>query len=431
MAATFGTSDGALLAAALILVAFSALLAIAETSLVSTTKARARSLVESGHRSARALQRLVDDPEKFMNPVLLMVLVCQLVAATLVAEIADHLFGAFGVAAGLLFEIIVIFVAAESIPKYWAVSQPDRAALLSAPIIAALIAFPPIRSVASILNNIGRFVIRGDPASAQADVTESELLALADVAVESDVIEEEERALLSSIIEFGDTIVREVMVPRPDIVAAESKLSTGQVLEQAIAAGLSRIPIYDESVDDITGVAFTRDLVKAIRRDGESTPVSAYARKARYVPETKRVAPLLREMQRDQFHLAIVVDEYGVTAGLVTLEDLIEELVGEISDEFDTEAPEIETLQNGELLVPGQMAIDEVNDLVDPPLPEGDWDTVGGLVFHLRGQVPNDGDRVVAEPYDLVVERVQGRRIRTVRLIKHSPVDNDAEESRT
>ena len=431
MAATFGTADGALLAAALILVAFSALLAIAETSLVSTTKARARSLVESGHRSARALQRLVDDPEKFMNPVLLMVLVCQLVAATLVAGIADHLFGAFGVAAGLLFEIIVIFVAAESIPKYWAVSQPDRAALLSAPIIAALIAFPPIRSVASILNNIGRFVIRGDSASSQADVTESELLALADVAVESDVIEEEERALLSAIIEFGDTIVREVMVPRPDIVAVESKLSTGQVLEQAIAAGLSRIPIYEESVDDVTGVAFTRDLVKAIRRDGESTPVSAYARKARYVPETKRVAPLLREMQRDQFHLAIVVDEYGVTAGVVTLEDLIEELVGEISDEFDTEAPEIETLQNGELLVPGQMAIDEVNDLVDPPLPEGDWDTVGGLVFHLRGQVPNDGDRVVAEPYDLVVERVQGRRIRTVRLIKHSPVDNDAEESRT
>jgi CBS domain containing-hemolysin-like protein len=397
---------------------------------VSTTKARARSLVEGGHRSARALQRLVDDPEKFMNPVLLMVLVCQLVAATLVAEIADHLFGAFGVAAALLFEIIVIFVAAESIPKYWAVSQPDRAALLSAPIIAALIAFPPIRSVASILNNIGRFVIRGDPASTQPDVTESELLALVDVAVESDVIEEEERALLSSIIEFGDTIVREVMVPRPDIVAVESRLSTGQVLERAIAVGLSRIPVYDDSVDDITGIAFTRDLVKAIRKDGEARPIGAYVRAAHYVPETKRVAPLLREMQREQFHLAIVVDEYGVTAGIVTLEDLIEELVGEISDEFDTEAPEIETLSGDELLVPGQMAIDEVNDVLDPPLPEGDWDTIGGLVFHLRGQVPQVGDQVVAGPYDLVVERVQGRRIRTIRLIKRAAINQAVEEKK-
>jgi putative hemolysin len=431
IAGSFGLSQGGLLAAAVLLVAFSGVLAIAETSLVSTTKARARSLVESGHRSARALEKLVDDPEKFMNPVLLLVLVCQLVAATLVATIADHLFGNLGVVAALVFEIIVIFVAAESIPKYWAVSQPDRAALLSAPIVAALISFPPIRSVASVLNGIGRFVVRGNAGNAQPDVTESELLALVDVAVESDVIEEEERALLSSILEFGDTIVREVMVPRPDIVAVESKMSTGQVLERAITTGLSRIPVYDQSVDDISGIAFTRDLVKAIRNDGESRPISTYARAAHYVPETKRVAPLLREMQREQFHLAVVVDEYGVTAGLVTLEDLIEELVGEIADEFDTEAPEIEVLSPDELLVPGQMPIDEVNDVLDLPLPEGDWDTIGGLVFHLRGQVPQDGDRVVAGPYDLIVERVQARRIRTIRLVKRVPLTGVLEDAKS
>jgi CBS domain containing-hemolysin-like protein len=430
IAATFSASDGAILVAVLVLIAFSGLLAIAETSLVSTSKARARSLVESGHRSARALERLVNDPEKFLAPVLLLVLVCQLVAATLVGVIASHLFGPFGVVAATLFEIIVIFVAAESIPKHWAVNRADRAALMSAPVVAAVIAFPPLRTLSSFLNGISHFILPADPASQQPDVTESELLALADVAVEADVIEEEERALLSSIIEFGDTVVREVMVPRPDIVAVESKMSTGEVLETAITSGLSRIPIYDESVDDITGVAFTRDLVKAIRRDGESRPVSAYAREARYVPETKRVAPLLREMQRDQFHLAIVVDEYGVTAGVVTLEDLIEELIGEISDEFDTEAPEIETMANGALLVPGQMAIDEVNDVLDPPLPEGDWDTIGGLVFHLRGQVPQDGDRVIAGPYDLIVERVQGSRIRTIRLIKRAPIEPVVEETK-
>jgi CBS domain containing-hemolysin-like protein len=427
--AAFGASQAGILVAVIVLVACSGLLAVAETSLVSITKARARSLAEDGRRSAKTLERLVDNPQNFLGPVLFLVLVCQLVAATLVTVIATTLFGSGkGSVAAVVFEIVVIFLVAESIPKNWAVQRVDRAALLSAPIISALIAFPPIRAVSSLMRSITDFVVPLEESEAQPDVTESELLAMADVAFEADVIEAEERVLLNSIIEFGDTIVREVMVPRPDVVAVESTLTCEAVLERAIGSGLSRIPIYTTSIDDITGVAFTRDLVKASWAKRGDEPVSAHAREPRYVPETKRVAPLLREMQREQFHLAVVVDEYGVTAGIVTLEDLIEELVGEIEDEYDHGAPEIETISPDEMLIPGEMAIDEVNEVLDVELPEGDWDTIGGLVFHLAGHVPREGDRIVAGPYDLVVERVQGRRIRKIRLIRTASAADAVEE---
>jgi putative hemolysin len=230
--------------------------------------------------------------------------------------------------------------------------------------------------------------------------------------------------LLTSIIEFGDTIVREVMVPRPDVVAVESTMTCAAVLERAIGSGLSRIPVYATTIDDITGVAFTRDLVKAAWAKRENEPVSAHARQPRYVPETKRVAPLLREMQREQFHLAIVVDEYGVTAGIVTLEDLIEELVGEITDEYDVEEVPPEKLADGTIVVNARMPVDEVNELLEATeLPEGDeWDTVGGLLYSLLGHVPVEGEVAVVDGHRLVAERVQGRRIGRVRI---SPTGGD------
>jgi CBS domain containing-hemolysin-like protein len=310
------------------------------------------------------------------------------------------------------------------------VQRVDRAALLSAPIVSVLIKFLPIRVVSSLMQGITDLVVPLDDSGTNSDVTESELLAMAGVAVEADVIEEEERDLLTSIIEFGDTIVREVMVPRPDVVAVENSMPCRAVLELAISSGLSRIPVFETSVDDITGVVLSRDLVKASWDHLDDQPVRDRAREPRYVPETKRVAPLLREMQQEQFHLAVVVDEYGVTAGIVTLEDLIEELVGEIADESDRDAPRLERVSEDELLIPGQMSIDEVNEVLDVELPEGDWDTIGGLAFHLRGQVPREGDRITVGPYDLVVERVQSRRIRTVRLIRRDHAEIGAEEGR-
>lgn len=239
---------------------------------------------------------------------------------------------------------------------------------------------------------------------------------MADAALEDDVIEREERALIHSIIEFGDTVAREVMVPRTEMLVVEGRDRATDALEVAITAGYSRIPVFEQGIDDIIGILYTKDLMKAIQAGQKDAEVRDLARPPHFVPETKRVAELLREMQAEKRHLSLVVDEYGGTAGLVTLEDLIEELVGEIHDEFDVEEAMVEPMADGGVRVSARMAIDEVNEVIGGAFPEGDWDTVGGLLFNLLGHVPTEGEKVVCDGRTLVAEKVQGRRIGRVRI---------------
>ncbi len=417
-AAHFTGTDGILLAVVLVLLCVSAVLALAETGLTRTSRAKAKALVDAHHRGARALQRLVEDPEGFLAPVLLLVLLSQLVAATLVGVVAAHLFGPWGVAAATAFEVVVIFVFGEAVPKQWAVRHADRAALMAAPVVQTVVGFPPVRWISKLLIGIARVITPGGRSDeGVGDVTESELLAFADVALEDEAIETDERTLIHQIIEFGDTVVREVMVPRPDVIAVEAETPVSEVLERAMAAGYSRIPVYRESIDDVIGIAFTKELVSSMRAGEEGRQVAEVARKAHYVPETKRVAPLLREMQTGQFHIAVVIDEYGGTAGVVTLEDLIEELVGEIVDEFDKNEPLIEDLGNGAFRVSGKMAVAEVNERLGVKLPTDDgWDSIGGLVLARTGHVPAPGEVVEVGPYVITVDGVAGRRIGTLRI---------------
>jgi len=416
---SFTGADGALLVTVFLLVAVSAILSLAETGLTRTSRARAKSLEDAGQRGARSLRRLVEEPERFLAPILLLVLLCQLVAATLVGVVASQLFGPLGVAIATAFEVAVIFVFSEAVPKQWAVRHSDRAALLAAPLVTAMVRFPPTRVVSGALIDLARLITPGGrSARTEADVTESELLAFADVAAQDEAIEHDERALIHSIIEFGDTIVREVMVPRPDVVAVEDSAEVGAVLERAIEAGYSRIPVFNQSLDDVVGIAFTKDLIRAVRAGKEHHPVSEVSRPPNYVPETKRVAPLMREMQAGQFHLAVVIDEYGGTAGVVTLEDLIEELVGEIVDEFDVDEPLIEPLGGGQFRVSSKIPVDEVNERLGAELPAGDWDTIGGLVLALTGHVPAEGESIEVDDHLLVAERLQGRRIGSVRILR-------------
>jgi putative hemolysin len=413
------STDSWILVAVAFLIMCSAVLALAETGLTRTSKVRAKALEDSGARGAKTLRRLVEQPENFLAPVLLLVLLCQLVAATLVGVVAAHVFGPVGVAVATAFEVVFIFVFGEAVPKQWAVRHPDRAALTAAPLVSALVGFPPIRVLSVGLISIARFLTPGGrhPRSSGSEVTESELLAFTDVAVEEEAIESDERELIHSIIEFGDTIVREVMVPRPDIVAFEAATLVEAVLEGAISAGFSRLPVYEGNMDQIVGIAYTKDLVLAVRRGDADRPVAEIARAPHFVPETKRVAPLLREMQRGRFHLAMVVDEYGGTAGIVSLEDLIEELVGEISDEYDIVEPTLERLNDGRYRVPSIMPVDEVNELLGADLPLGDdWDTIGGLVMAQAGHIPTEGESIDVDGYRLVAEKVASQRIGSVTL---------------
>jgi CBS domain containing-hemolysin-like protein len=412
-------TDVGILFAVVALIALAGFLALAETSLTRMNRVKAMTLEEEGRRGAGLLARLVEHPERFLNPVLLLLLICHVVASILVGILFEQ-YGAWGVVLATFMEVVVIFVLAEAAPKTWAVQHPERAALLAAPVVAAVVNFPPIRLLARGLIGLSNVILPGKGLQSGPFVSEEELLATVDVATQDEIIEQEERALIRSIIEFGDTVAREVMVPRPDMVAVEGRDKVRDVIEVAIAAGYSRIPVYDQGIDDIVGIVYTKDLMRAAADQGDR-PVREIVRKPQFVPETKRVAELMREMQHDKFHIAIVVDEYGGTAGLVTLEDLIEELVGEIVDEFDVEEPSMEALPGGAYRVNARMAVDEVNELLDAAFPEGDWDTIGGFFFNILGHVPTEGETIEHDGHRLTAEKVQGRRIGRVRIAKVPP----------
>jgi CBS domain containing-hemolysin-like protein len=402
---------------ALALIGVSGLIAGSETALTRIGLVKALTLQEQRRRGARLLVRLMERPERWLNPLLFVNLVCNLVAATMIGLVADHAFGPWGVVASTAFEVVFIFVVAEAIPKTFAIQHVERSAFFAAPIVSALASFFPLRVLASALIAVSNLVIPGAGLPRGPFVSEEELLTMADIAVVEDVIEREERALIHSIIEFGDTVVREVRSPRTDMVAVGADEPVASVLEEAMTAGYSRIPVYEASIDDIVGIVFTKDLMRAVNEARAEGSVRSIARPAHFVPETKRVSELMREMQKEKFHMAIVVDEYGGTSGLVTLEDLIEELIGEIVDEYDVEEPSIEWLPTGDARVNARMALDEVNELLNAELPESDdWDSIGGLVLDLLGHVPAEGETVEVGGWRLTAERVQGRRIGRVRL---------------
>ncbi len=420
-------SDWVILIVVAVLFVASALLALAETAFLRMSRIRALSLEDEGRDGAARLARLLEHPEQTLNRVLLLVFISQFTAATLVGVFVERQLGALGLVAGLVFEIVVFFVFAEVVPKTFAVQHADSVALRLSPLLSALTRFPPLSVVAQALIALANVVLPGKGLSKGPFVTEEEIRAMADVAADEDAIELEERKLIHSIFEFGDMVVREAMVPRPDMVAVPANDSVDEALTKASEAGYSRLPVFEESTDNIVGLVYLKDLVRELRAgngDGALHPLSGLVRPAEFVPEQKRVAVLLREMQEQKFHMAIVVDEYGATSGLVTLEDLLEEIVGEIVDEYDVEKPKVEHLGDGALRVAGHTPIDEVNDVLGAELPSTEWDTVGGLMLNLFGHVPDEGESVEFQSLAFLAERVQGRRIVSVHI---RPLERDGE----
>ncbi len=419
--ARFSGTDAALLAAVLVLIVFSALFALSETALTRTSRVKAMAMVEEQRRGAPALYKLVEHPERNLPVILFALQMCTLVAATMVGVVADQAFGPWGVVLATLFEVVFIFVFAELAPKIWAVQHSERAALLMAPFLVAVVSFPPLRWATQALIKLSNLVLPGRGLKEGPYVTEEELLAMADTAADEAVIEGEERKLIHSIIDFGDTVAREVMVPRPDMVTVASAATVRDAADIASTAGFSRIPVYGQGIDDIVGVVYVKDMMRAEREDKAEEPVTLVMRQAQFVPESKRVAEVMREMQAGKQHLAIVVDEYGGTAGLITLEDVLEELVGEISDEYDVDRPLLEHLDDDRIQVDGRVPVDEINEVTGFDLPQGDWDTVGGLLYHLLGRVPVEGEGADCNGHRLIAQKVDGRRIAQVLIAPEAP----------
>ena len=416
IAATWSMGDTYLGVTVAVLLVLSGFFAVAETSLVRMNKSRARSLRDQGRHGAKALVELSETPEKFLNTILLLVLICQLVSATMVGVLAGRLFGAAGLFIATVGEVVVIFVVFEAIPKNYAVQHPDSAALTAAPVVRRILKFWPIKWVSHLLLSIADTVIGWfGPTGRTSRVTESEVLAMADVAHEDEAIESEERNFIHSVIEFGDTIVREVMVPRIDMVDIADSATVREALDLSVRTGRSRLPVLGEGVDDVVGIVNLRHLANLVANDLGQEILRDHMGQAHFVPETKRVAALLVEFRRAKSHLFVVVDEYGGTAGVVTLEDVLEELVGEITDESDPieEEDDEQTIERG-LELSGRLNIDDANVEYGLALPKDGWDTIGGLVMDLAGGVPDVGDVYSTKHYRLTVLRLEGRRVEEV-----------------
>ena len=409
-------SNTVMIVTIVVLFSLSGVLALSETAFVRVSRIRLMNLAEEGDKRAERLLRLLEHPEQTLNSVLLVLLACQMISATLLGIVLEPRFGTLGVAIGMVIEITVVFTFAEVAPKTFAVQHAERAAMAVSGLLTFVTRFAPFRILTRGFIGLANVVLPGKGLRGGPFVTEAEILTMADVAAQEASIETEERELIHSIFEFGDTVVREVMVPRPDMVAVEADATVDEAIRLAIAAGKSRLPAYDDTTDNIIGLVFLKDLVTRSGSGEGNEPVRQMLRPAHFVPESKRVAELLRQMQTEKFHMAIVIDEHGGTAGLVTMEDLLEEIVGEITDEYDVDEPQVERLPGGALRVPGRTPIDEVNELLGEELPQGEWDTVGGLVFDALGHVPIEGECARVNGLEFCAERVQGRRIVSVRI---------------
>lgn len=420
-AAELSTGDVWMIVAIVLLTILAIFTAMAETSLLRISRAKAKALADDGRPGADALLLLVNHPERWLNALLLVVLVSQIVQASLMGILAGNLFGGLGVLIGVILNVSVMYVLAETAPKTWAIQHTERTALLCARPMKLIADFAPLRLLASLFIGITNLILPGKGLKEGPFVSEEELLAVAAEAAEAQSIEADEARLIESIIEFGDTVVHEVMVPRPDMITVNHDFRAADVMEVVLLNGYSRVPVLGRGIDDIIGLVFAKDLMRAERDGREGEPVANFVRPAVAVPESKAVSELLREMQAEKFHMAVVVDEYGGTAGLVTLEDLIEELVGEIVDEFDTEDPRLQPIVGGGVRVNGSLSIGDANDLLDLSLPEGEFNTVSGLLLDHLGRLATSGDTIEVDGARLTVERVQGRRIMRVRIDRIEP----------
>ena len=416
------TSHWPEIVALILLVGAAAFFAASEAAIVAMNRLRARALSEKHIRGGKGLQRLLSDRNRTLTSVLIGSTFVLLAADSLATALFIHLEIPNAVIWATIVMTVVILLFGEILPKTVAVGAGDRMALRLAPILAVVTRVVSPLTTLFLWVTDGLIRLFGGTPNVGPYVTEEDIKTLVNVGVEQNVLEEGERELIHSIIQFGDTIVREVMTPRIDMVTVAETSSPRRALDLVIAEGYSKIPVYEETIDKITGVVHDRELLIALSNGTIATvSLRTLMRPVEHVPENKRVSELLREMQRGKFSLAIVLDEYGGTAGLVTMEDLLEEIVGEIRDEHDEgEEEAIRKIGDDEAVVEAGTNIEDVNAALDLDLPHEDFETIGGYTVGLFGRLPHEGEEIDAgEGVRLRVDRTRGRRILAVRIFSN------------
>ncbi|WP_329257141.1 hemolysin family protein [Actinoallomurus sp. NBC_01490] len=416
-----------ILAAALVAVA--GLFASAETALARISRVRVEELVREDGHNARMLAQVVADSPRYLNLILLLRVSCELAATVIVTIVCTIWLGqnwrAYATAAAVM--IVVSYIAVGVSPRTLGRQHVDRVALVGAAVIHPLARV--LGPLPKLLILLGNALTPGKGFREGPFTSEAELRDLVDLAEQRRLIQPDEREMIHSVFELGDTLVREVMVPRTDMVFIEREKTLRQALSLALRSGFSRIPVVGENEDDVVGIAYLKDIVRRSHEyhDGESVErVESIMRPATYVPDSKPIDELLREMQARQTHCAVVIDEYGGTAGLVTIEDILEEIVGEITDEYDQETPPVEHLADGRARITSRLPVEDLADLYGVEIDVDDVETVGGLLAHAIGRVPIAGSQATVAGLRLTVENLAGRRnkIGTV-LVERLPQDDE------
>jgi putative hemolysin len=408
-----------------------------ETAFFAVNKVKMQNLLGDKWRRQKALSMIIEHPQKMLAALLVGNTSVNIIASVLVASISLKIWGDVYsdrwvalIATGITTTLLLLF--GEVTPKIIAAVFAERVTLLMAgPIYVFSLVLTP---VIAVINWISHGIIRlsgGRITDVAAPlVTEEEIRTAVTLGEEAGELEEEEKEMIHSIFEFGDTSAHEVMVPRTDMTAIDVTVPLKEALDLVLDTGHSRIPVYEDTVDNVIGIIYARDLLACMRDRHTEVGIRETMRPAYYVPEAKKVDDLLRELRRRRVHMAIVIDEYGGTAGLVTIEDLLEEIVGEIRDEYDIQEEELfRILDENTYLVDGRMSIDEINEMLDVRIPKDGFDSIGGYIFSEIGDIPGVGERLGLPDLglELVIDKTDGRRISKVKIIKH-PAQAEEEE---
>ncbi len=402
----------------------------AETALTSVSRIKLKNMVEEGDKKAIKIDRLLTQPNVFLTTILVVNSVAVIVASSMATVLALRFSATFGELIATILISLVVLIFCEITPKTAAVQNPLRwARILVNPVLgAAWLLRPVVLSLSAVTNTLLRFTV-GQMRHRGPFVTEEELRLLVTVGEEEGVLEEEETEMIHSIFEFADTTVREVMIPRIDMVTLESDATVDEAVDLALQGGFSRIPVFEETIDNIIGVLYTKDMLRQLREDHNTLPIRDLSRPAYFVPETKKLDDLLREIRQRRTHMAIIVDEYGSVAGLVTIEDLVEEIVGDIQDEYDREENLYEQVNQHEYIVDAKISIDEFDELMDTDLENEDYDTLGGFLYAQLDKIPVAGDTITFKNLTFTVLTTRGRRITKVRVEREQAPDTSSAAS--
>jgi putative hemolysin len=418
-----------------------------EIALVSIRRSRVEQLIDEGNQRARRVRRLLDDPGRFLAVAQIGLTFLGFFASAYAAvSLTDRLTGLLekvpalaGSAAGIALVIVTILLASftivfgELVPKTLALAFPERFALaVAGPIdIIGRILSP----IVALLTAITRVLTRpfGADVSTESQITAEELRLIVERGGQQGILEAEEEQMINAVIELGDRRLHEVMVPRIDIVALPATATFEQAIDMIVDEGHSRVPVYEESIDEVAGILYAKDLLQYLKSSAAPRPaIRSILRTPVFAPESMTIDDLLHDFQRKKVHIAIVLDEYGGTAGLVSIEDLLEEIVGEIQDEYDVEEEMVVRLSRDEIRIDGRVAVDELAELFDTPIEledEDEYDTIGGLIFHRIGRVPVPGDQVEVDGLRLTVESTDGRRVSKVLAVRERAARDDDDEA--